>query len=685
MDKFSLYLALFLSALFLLNSVSANDYFVDCGIPSNQITLSWDQSKMTEPLNLYLCPSNKEYIITVNGSGNFSDKQFTIKNNPATPGKNITLKCGAKNRVLNIKKTFLDFTMQGINDQKAFFVLKDCNIDASGLADSLFVKIANVPIFTMTNVTVDNASSKKFEVADSTKVEIFKSATKDFSELKFDFKNLDDVSVHDYSIDGYLKFKDVKKISVTNNTIKTALLGAIDILGQSDFNIQNNTFNSTGTKNAIELYSKSSFVKSRISGNQYLGYDKEIFLDYKSLYDYLDIVNDAPKVYISSPAFCSGTVFNPAGTKLCENIHCMKVTCAPGLVPAVGGDCEYSLLQKQPGCECSADSDCLPQAGQTVKCNVDTFKCVYTPVAAGCTNDCAAIGNSQQCVTVTDCAASSNPAYTQTACVLQEQNKVCKYYKAGCVINEAECNTDDQCIIGQKCLSNKCVLLNPDTCPAQGDCSTYCNPVQFDKPCDSHTDCNPCTPSNPCLVQDPKKYACDPVSNKCLAYNPGCVLNVPECISDVDCPQGSSCNAGKCIPINQASDCSAYCDPLPPLDGIACQSTADCTSQAGTTVVCEFANVQGADKKICRYYKPECVKDSIECNVNGDCAAENVCLLNKCLPLQDVELTCNAVGLLNPSGNQGATVPPVNEMHPLLVLLLGIAMLFTITRLSRKK
>ena len=290
----------------------------------------------------------------------------------------------------------------------------------------------------------------------------------------------------------------------------------------------------------------------------------------------------------------------------------MKVSCIPGFVPAVGGDCEYSLLQKQPGCECSADSDCPPQAGQTVKCNVDTFKCVYTSIAAECTNDCAALGNGQQCITATDCNPSSDPKYTQTACVLQGQNKVCKYYKAGCVINEAECNTDNQCITGQKCLSNKCVVFNPDTCPAQGDCSTYCNPTPTGKPCTSHADCDPCL-GQQCVVQQPKKYACDPVSKKCLAYNPGCVLNVPECISDVDCQQGLSCTNGNCIPNYQIGDCSTYCDPLPPLDGIACQSTADCTSQAGTTVVCEFANVQGTDKKICRYYEPECVKDSVEC------------------------------------------------------------------------
>ena len=193
---------------------------------------------------------------------------------------------------------------------------------------------------------------------------------------------------------------------------------------------------------------------------------------------------------------------------------------------------------------------------------------------------------------------------------------------------QLECISDNQCLLGNKCINSTCVLVE-DKCNDDTDCSNglVCkNNVCKVKSCISYTDC-------------PNRELCFHSSSD---RNGVCIPFGHICIGSDDCPKGTKCVNGNCKQCTSSADCllGEHCS-----DGICkfpCRHDNDCNDQiciSGSGHCCP-KSFTPYKNKVCNYHSdcgdvgycnsgictcvPSSGKQILElCNDNRDCNTNN--------------------------------------------------------------
>ncbi|MEW5849452.1 MAG: hypothetical protein AB2A00_11595 [Myxococcota bacterium] len=273
----------------------------------------------------------------------------------------------------------------------------------------------------------------------------------------------------------------------------------------------------------------------------------------------------------------------------------------------------------------------------------------------------------------------------------------CQCVNEACVPATPECETDEECDVGQMCIDGACFNLE---CTSDEDCvlGGRCVEGTCTSPCSSNADCGQgemcrdgrcgraqCTTDVDC----PPRHTCEdgrcvvgacvtdahcPAGNICedgtcipqpcttdadcptgISCEEG-VCGAPRCVTDADCPEGDICEAGSCISFTCTTD--ADC-PL----GQTCQAgscvaagcttDADCPSGECTNGQCTPTGCVRSDEctvgDIC--VAGSCVSGA--CTTNADCPPERNCVEQACVPAPCTSDTDCPAGIRCVSGTCG--------------------------------
>lgn len=360
-------------------------------------------------------------------------------------------------------------------------------------------------------------------------------------------------------------------------------------------------------------------------------------------------------------------------------VRTMICTCPEGWVPNALGECTPILVQIPPGCtsddDCPSNEACVNRlcrnpcnCGPHSKCLVQNHRPICSceqgfegnPNVAcytvGCRTD-SECGPAKACIN-NNCV---NPCLVKDSCGInaecfvhrnQAQCRCRSGYRGdpftrctivGCVSN-SDCPNDRQCINAQ-CI-NPCIYSNPcsslSECRVQNHIALCRCPLGFignpyvscrkepEPECRQDTDC-------------PGRLAC--INEKC--QNPCTVLqpchNPAECLVSPTVPVRTMI----CVcPIGYISSGSGTCNPLPPLQGVACLSDTDCPNDrscvnnicknpcsCGPNADCRVKN----HKPICTCKQgfngnPDLECTRIGCTNNDECSEQHTCINRQCVP-----------------------------------------------------
>ena len=266
-----------------------------------------------------------------------------------------------------------------------------------------------------------------------------------------------------------------------------------------------------------------------------------------------------------------------------------------------GGECKSgALLDCDDGNGCTSDS-----------CDEETG-CKHTAATGDCDDDnpCTVDDQCQagKCVPggVADCN-DDNPC-TDDFCDPA----------GGCVNvpNEASCNDQDLCTLGDICQDGECVAGAPLNCDDKNACTNdACNKLLG---CTHSNSSTPCDDNDPCTTSD-----------ICVAG--GCVGT-----GALDCNDDNPCTTDFCDPM---VGCSHSTNNAP------CDDANPCT----TKDVCSFGSCIGSVPPICDDANP-CTDDMCQagagckhnpnnalCDDNNECTTDDHCFLGKCITSQVVQ------------------------------------------------
>ncbi|XP_028157244.1 uncharacterized protein LOC114350564 isoform X7 [Ostrinia furnacalis] len=261
----------------------------------------------------------------------------------------------------------------------------------------------------------------------------------------------------------------------------------------------------------------------------------------------------------STPARCEVSPTLPVRTMIC--------TCPPGYVSNGGGICRPATPISDVVCE--IDTDCTSN---------------HACITSICKNPC-------------DCGPN-------TDCLIKEHKPVCACRpgyigdaRTGCY--KVLCRSDSQCSDDESCINNRCVpacSVEPDVCGSLAECyglehraacrckigttgnpTIGCTPIgcRADSDCPLDRSCintkcvNPCNTTNcrepaECRVHLHEAHCVCPPGYRSTETN--CEkIDLPQCVSDVECPSGTVCLNAECV------------NP--------CQTTKPCGTNAECTVV----------------------------------------------------------------------------------------------------
>jgi hypothetical protein len=269
--------------------------------------------------------------------------------------------------------------------------------------------------------------------------------------------------------------------------------------------------------------------------------------------------------------------------------RCEANACVPALPPC-GGPCPE-------GTRC-IDDICTPDAGPCADCPRDAARC--HPTEDRCV----------QCFADGHCGPDSHCDLGSATCQPRPRRRICLDCSQGCGAGQ-RCGFDAPGLCLPDC-------ANGERCPAGFECdSSTCQPFDFclGQDCRADADCDSgvcqaglCEPTQHCTRNED-------CANDRRCTDGTCRVLEPFCTQGSDCPPGTGCLAGRCVPTNT----DALCDVCP---NPACTNAGLCVPFDGPNPIC----------------LPACGRSS-DCPGNAQCeevgGGMSLCLPNSCEPVAD--------------------------------------------------
>ncbi len=265
---------------------------------------------------------------------------------------------------------------------------------------------------------------------------------------------------------------------------------------------------------------------------------------------------------------------------------------------------------------------------------------------------------------------------------------------------EGDCDDEDDCTVGDRCVSGDCLPTGPLDCSAfddacnEGVCSggtCSASPINEEGGCDDEDDCtvgDRCV-SGDCLPTGPLDCsAFDDACNEGVCSGGVCsaspINEAGECDDDDDCTIGDRCVSGDCLPTGPL-DCSAFddtcnegvcsggvCSASPINEAGECDDDDDCT--IGDR--CVSGDCLPTGPLDCSAFDDACnegvcsggvcsaspINEDGECNDDDDCTIGDRCVSGDCLPTGPLD--CSA---FDDACNEGVcsggvcSASPINE------------------------
>ena len=310
------------------------------------------------------------------------------------------------------------------------------------------------------------------------------------------------------------------------------------------------------------------------------------------------------------------------------------------------------------GTDCDDEDECTQgdrcQSGtcsdqlSTTNCsdNLDCTTDSCDPLTADCSNDL----DEGNCLIETVCYATDDPNPEEIDCQSCQPDKATDAWSN--LPDTTECNDQNECTLGDKCLSGLCQDSDSTVeCTDNLDCTTdLCNPV--DGECNSSLLADKCLIDNVCYdTGDPNPE--QPVCSACqsaLDTDDWSNVNEESSCSDNLCHENDQCDAGVCVFTEKQ---------CPPLEGYPCWAPI-CLEEDGS---CNF-DLEVYDGQVCDpgyICEPQatCNLWSCECETDGNGSLEATLLIEDtgtASPLCiDVQITSEdwtelAANLVSPAG-----------------------------------
>ena len=411
----------------------------------------------------------------------------------------------------------------------------------------------------------------------------------------------------------------------------------------------------------------------------------------------------APPTDASDGDQCMSSADCAQALKGCQANVCISGVCVPQTLadgtPCGDGDpCTAEANCQGGSCLALTNLDCDDSDDCTIDtCDSGAGGCQHKPAAAGTPCDdgvectlgttcniggiCTG-GSPCTCMSIKDCAAydDGNPCNGTLYCNDKLSKPVCEVLPASAVFCDTSndgpcekmacapetglcsksalaegkvCDDGNPCTAGSHCQGGVCAAAaNGCQCQALGDClqfedgnacngTLYCDMSQSPYTCQVNPASVPsCAKSTiPCQV-----IACDPTAGSCKA---GPALNGTPCEDGDAKTVGDTCQAGKCSPGTNVSQCLTGADCAKHEDGDYCNGTLFCNGATGacennpaTVVTCPTAMDTMCSKNICQPATGLCQQTAAAANTPCDddnlCTAGDHCAGLECIPSAQV-------------------------------------------------